>query len=155
MFPDLVKVQQRRIELCRNGRRVEDQFTLGWEESLWKLADVADDPPFDAAGAQDYVEHLWLCYAHRYETWFNATPRLRVLHGHDRVNGARSSGLRHCIYVDDRLASRLVHETAHFFAPHVMHDPPWCRALIQMLAAEFHVPIGFSIELAREAGLSI
>ena len=58
---------------------------------------------------------------------------MKLLHGDDQVNGARASGLRHCISIDSHLSRRcwLVHETAHFLAPHVMHDAPgrpwWCR----------------------------
>jgi hypothetical protein len=36
-----------------------------------------------------------------------------------------------------------------------MHNRPWLRALVQMLAAEFGVPVGFSRELAREGGIEL
>jgi hypothetical protein len=52
-----------------------------------------------------------------------------------------------------RPQSLVIHEVAHFFTPHVMHDQPWREALIQMLAGEFDVPMGFARELMREAGL--
>jgi hypothetical protein len=155
LYPDLVQVQQRRIELYGTGHRVEDQLTLGWEAETWKRAGLDDEAPLNAAAAQDYVAHLWARYALDYEPWFSGVPHVRVLHGDDWVNGARSYGLRHCIHIDSHLARRpwLVHETAHFLAPHVMHDAPWQAVVVQMWAGEFGVPVAYSRRLAREGGL--
>jgi hypothetical protein len=36
-----------------------------------------------------------------------------------------------------------------------MHHRPWLRALVQMLAGEFGVPVGFSRELARKGGIEL
>ena len=114
------------------------------------------DPLMTGADAQIFVERLWRTYSSALSPYLAAPPVVVVLYA-DRLKGARAECLHHRILIDEEHCRRcgLAHETARSRHVDEQHGPGWISTMLTIWRDEFDVPIGFSVDLAREAGIEL
>ena len=148
LYPDLVDMMVQRTSLWGAG---VDHRAYSWEEDCRDQGPLISEPE-----AREFIGQLWERYAHRYEPAFTAPPALLVVPDSE-LRGAVMKTLEHRIVISERCLRRawLAHEIGHALNPRTQHCPRWAATMIEIWRREFGVPREFSIELAREAGLSI